>query len=584
MSGDSQPNAAALEPVPFQALEPGEPDPAIGYLLAGEYRIERLLGEGGMGRVYQARQNKDAREVAVKVLTNTLAVNRASERFLREARSTASIDHPNILEIYDFGQTPDGVVYIVMEYLRGEDLADMLARETRLPWQRAMRVVSQVCAALGAAHDEGIIHRDVKPENIFRTRKARNVDFIKVLDFGIAKLVRPQPTDQRLTRTGSVFGTPAYMSPEQARGRPIDHRTDIYAVGVILYELIAGRVPYDGSEFLEIAMQHLHKPVVGPSSVMPPGSLPPAVDQIVVRAMAKDPEQRFASMGAFAEAVQAVLMGDAGGTVLTTGPVPVVKGATLLADDLPAVNRRRTIVSGTAEVATAEFSSPRLKSETKRAPAWIAVVAVVALGGVAAIAASAGLFSGGEATGADPVAALESGTSPAPSELPAASASGAPPLPTTAPQDIATRAGTGLGGTGADSEAASGDGSGDGSGSEGGDALGDSVASEPVAPPGGKPKAPRPKTGGGRLSSAQISKVLKSHKPALSFCRGGLTGGGSVRVKASFVVDGATGKPTSVVITGGGTGVKACVRSTLQGSRFPKFGAKQHRFSRKITL
>jgi predicted Ser/Thr protein kinase len=304
-------------------------DPYIGALLKDSYRIERLLGAGGMGAVYLAEHATLRRRVAVKILAAEFAPRpELKQRFLREARAAAAIRDDHVVEIYDFGEAPDGAAFIAMEYLEGEDLAALLDREGRLSWPRARDIAVQICQALQAAHDRGIVHRDVKPANCFCIERQR----IKVLDFGIAKVRDPDAeVGRELTRSGAIFGTPEYMSPEQARGEAHDHRVDIYALGVIVFRMLTGRLPFVGSTFMGLLRQHMYEPPPRPADVTPGAAIPAGAEAVVLKALQKDPALRFGSMAEMAAALVAV----------DAGRVPEVT-AELLPATPPGATRFRT--------------------------------------------------------------------------------------------------------------------------------------------------------------------------------------------------------------------------------------------------
>src|SRR5690606_23464402 len=270
----------------------------VGQILADRYRIEKLLGEGGMGSVYRAVHVALRKKVAVKVLHQDLCRDATQvDRFLQEARAASMIGHENIVDIVDFGPVPNGSVFFVMEFLEGEDLAELLRRESRLPWARARGLMLQIVRALGAAHSKGIIHRDLKPANCFLVRRSDGRDFVKLLDFGIAKVTDPESgSSGGLTRTGAVFGTAKYMAPEQACGEPADQRTDIYAAAICLYEFLTGPVPYDGDNFMRVLSPHLPGPRTLPSTMAPDASSSQAVEAIIVKALSKRPDDRYQSM------------------------------------------------------------------------------------------------------------------------------------------------------------------------------------------------------------------------------------------------------------------------------------------------
>ena len=287
--GDSPPEAA---------------DPLISQLVADRYRILRKLGEGGMGSVYLAEHVVIEKKFALKVLAPELA-RRADlvARFLQEARSASRIGHENVIDISDFGQSPDGLVYIAMEFLDGKDLGEIVRKDGALSWRDAREIVLQICRALRAAHDKSIVHRDMKPENIFLIQREGQPHFVKILDFGIAKVMGLDPNGPRLTRTGMIFGTPEYMAPEQAEGKDTDHRADIYAVGCIMYHLITGQTPFVAESFMTMLTKHLMEDPVPPSVRRPDLVITPEMDALVLKALEKDRDKRWQSMAELLEAV-----------------------------------------------------------------------------------------------------------------------------------------------------------------------------------------------------------------------------------------------------------------------------------------
>jgi len=255
-----------------------------------------------MGEVYLAQHLVSERRCAIKLLRPELSASRDHvERFVREARAVNRSAHPNVIELIDAGYLPDGSAYHAMELLEGEDLGTTLHRETRLPWSRARHIALQICAALSSAHARDIVHRDLKPENCFRITRDRDPDFIKVLDFGIAKLL--DRTHTTLTGKGELVGTLRYMAPEQAEGGEIDRRTDIYALGAMVYHLLTGRTAADGRTNVEVLTSLLTRP---PKPFPPDLELPPGVWPVVEKAMARNPDHRFASMPEFAAALLAI--------------------------------------------------------------------------------------------------------------------------------------------------------------------------------------------------------------------------------------------------------------------------------------
>src|SRR5687768_333390 len=273
-------------------------DQLIGQTI-GNYLVTQKLGEGGMGSVYLAEHPAIGKKVALKVLHAEFASNQdVATRFFNEAKAVNDIQHPNIVDVVDYGVIQDAtgqaMVYFIMEFLAGVSVSELIRREAPLSPERALAVCLQIADALSASHKHGIVHRDLKPDNVILIQRGREKDFVKVLDFGIAKLTGDQPGSRR-TRTGIVMGTPAYMSPEQCEGRGnIDHRTDVYALGIVLYEMITGRVPFVGEGYGEVLVQHLTQAPAAPSTIR--GLIPPHVEQIVLKALEKRPEMRYPTM------------------------------------------------------------------------------------------------------------------------------------------------------------------------------------------------------------------------------------------------------------------------------------------------
>ncbi|HTM46360.1 MAG TPA: serine/threonine-protein kinase [Polyangiaceae bacterium] len=259
----------------------------VGELIADRYRVEQLLGEGGMGAVYRATHVQLQKTVALKVLhAHMTEVAEAVLRFEREAVASARVEHPNVVNATDFGSLADGSFFLVLEYIAGPTLADLIEKGP-LPEPRALHIAKQIVQALGAAHAHDIVHRDLKPENVMLVEKDGDPDFVKVLDFGIAKLSATKETRTALTRFGTVFGTPQYMAPEQAAGRTVDGRADLYAVGVILYEMLCGRPPFDADDLLVLLTQQMTQP---PPRL--PSWVTPNTAALVMQLLEKEPEAR----------------------------------------------------------------------------------------------------------------------------------------------------------------------------------------------------------------------------------------------------------------------------------------------------
>ena len=270
-----------------------------GEVVAGRYELEDLLGVGGMSSVYRARDRVLERTVALKILHEQFSHDPAYvERFRREARAIAKLSHPNIVTVIDRGEF-EGRQFIVFEYVAGETLKQLVTREAPLPPDRALALVHQVARGLAFAHEHGIVHRDVKPHNVLLDEDGA----AKVTDFGIARSLGAP--DAGLTQTGTVLGTGAYISPEQAAGRPADERSDQYSLGALLYELLTGRIPYEGESIVAVATRHVRDPVPNVREVRP--EISPRVDALIRRAMAKRPEDRFPSTDAMIGAIEACL-------------------------------------------------------------------------------------------------------------------------------------------------------------------------------------------------------------------------------------------------------------------------------------
>jgi serine/threonine-protein kinase len=333
--------------------------PQPGDLIADRYELEEVVGSGGMSSVFRARDLQLEREVAVKILLERYAADpEYLERFRREARAVARLSHPNIVTVIDRGDD-DGRQYIVFEHVDGENLKELVVRSGRLPVRRALELALSVADGLAFAHEQGLVHRDVKPQNVLLSNEGE----VKVTDFGIARSIH---VDHGVTQTGTVLGTGEYLAPEQASGKPVSPATDVYSLGVVLWELLTGDVPFTGENFVAVALQHVNDPPPSLHSVRPDVS--PRLAATVERALAKDPAQRFPSMAALAHELRACLAeldapsyaeDDAAMTLVTRpAPAPPSPG--------PPVGRRR--------------------ARSRRGPLlWVALVLLVAIAAFAAV-------------------------------------------------------------------------------------------------------------------------------------------------------------------------------------------------------
>ena len=285
------------------------PDPFIGRtLLNGQFQVLQKIGSGGMGSVYKASQPAMNRMVAIKILHPKLAVRKdLTSRFRREARAMSQLTHPNTAKVFMYGELEEsGSLYIVMEYLEGKNLNQVLRRGGAMPPERAIPILVQVCGALLEAHEMGIVHRDLKPENIFLCNQGGLTDYPKVLDFGLAKVTerQMQPGSIILTQEGMVFGTPEFMSPEQAQGKTLDARSDIYSLAVILYEALTGKLPFRAKTPMEYIQLHANAEPIPLNQRVEGKRFPRGLEQVMNRAIQKDPADRYQTAGEFAKALE----------------------------------------------------------------------------------------------------------------------------------------------------------------------------------------------------------------------------------------------------------------------------------------
>jgi eukaryotic-like serine/threonine-protein kinase len=452
------------------------PEPDLSGYVLDRYRLVRCLGIGGMGAVYEAEHTTLGKRVAVKLLRQQIAMQEiARKRFLREARAATRVEHPHVVDISDFGETAEARVYFVMELLAGRDLGELLEAEGRLPWARAQELLGQIVSALAAAHAKGIVHRDMKPSNCFLVDVPglEGRDFVKVLDFGIAKLSGKHEETQGLTSTDEVFGTVGYMAPEMAMGISDDPRSDVYAVGVMMYRMLVGELPFQGGTAFQILARHVGERPISPRAKDP--SIPAGAERIILQAMAKRPEERFASMQALGDAIRrgdvdaagvspgatvaATLRMDAASSLsrvpiertaflvvagLDTGPRPSV-GSTPPSTTLGVHDSRRlSLAMDEAEAARDEDEPDALEPDAGVGKHRILLVAGILLGMASVLAVVAAVVSRPGGANADPVAitparaepAAEPAAAPEPAVAPALDLGlePGPPRPSPAPE------------------------------------------------------------------------------------------------------------------------------------------------------
>jgi predicted Ser/Thr protein kinase len=427
-------------------LSSGDGDPRVGTLI-DRYRLVEKLGEGGMGMVYKAEHTMIGRPVALKLLHPDLArVPQAVDRFFREARAANEIPSDHIVQVTDFGRAEDGANFLVMEFLEGVDLQQVLTEEKRFTPQRAAQIAMQIAEGVGAAHKRKVIHRDLKPGNVQLVQRGANAEFVKIMDFGIAKITE---SGTQLTKTGMILGSPAYMSPEQASGQPVDPRTDIYALGVIIYEMLVGRPPFIGQSPTQILLAHVTQVPEPPRTLN--ADVPEPLEQLVLQCLSKEPDKRPASMEQVRDRLRSWLEGGdaaaAGLGLASTAYAPVTEpppagvpaaalatgpGATpaSVPDATPASVPPAAVATGVGATSVPPGDAVTLDDDTlgtQAAPPrpaskllWIAVaggaVALAAVGVTAFL-----LFGNKDTATTTPVAAAGSGASAWPAQ-PAASA------------------------------------------------------------------------------------------------------------------------------------------------------------------
>ena len=335
-------------------------DPWLGRVVDGRYRVQARLGTGGMGVVYRVEHLHLGKTAAMKVLSpETAAKPEMIRRFRLEAQSVSKLNHPNIVQTFDFGQS-DGALYLVMEYIKGDDLSSLLRREGPWTWARAARFFAQVCSGLTEAHEAGIVHRDLKPENLMVVKRREGGEHAKVLDFGLAKLRARGATERAISSGGQVIGTPYYMAPEQVRGEDLDARADIYSLGATLYRVLTGEPPFDAPSPMSVLTKHLTDDVVPPRRRAPARALPPDADRIVLRAMAKSVEDRYASAAEVQQDLERALDAPAGGLMTSVATV--------------ALRRPQAVARAAGEAPTLALGTDAARATANAAAAKAAVV------------------------------------------------------------------------------------------------------------------------------------------------------------------------------------------------------------------
>ena len=492
-----------------------EPESLIGSLLGERYQLLRLIGQGGMGAVYLATHVIIGKQIAVKVLSPDYSRNPGDvQRFLQEARAASLIRHDHVVDIADFGYTDQGQAYLVMEYLEGEDLAHTLQQVGRMGWFRVSNLIMQIGSALAAAHAKGIVHRDMKPENCFRVKRDDDDDFIKVLDFGIAKIVDSQMKKggQSLTIEGGIIGTPEYIAPELCRGLKADARVDIYALGVIMYRMLTGVLPFrtDTDNYMAVLSQHLTDPPKPPREQAPEAAIPGKIEQIVLRALEKDPARRYQKVEEMIAALR-----DAQLTLTGASSTGLMTGVSAL------------------------HPSPPAAREQPAMPLGILVTLVgVLVAGMGAIAWT--LLSSSSSAGDEPVVAAKKPrtTPPPPRPAPPKPPVVTPPVPDPTPAAVATTSGD----------------------DDGASELGD----DPGLDSGSDTAPTVPET----LSSADFRRVASQLRRSLKSRCPGLPG---FEVGAKVYVE-PSGRVARVVPEGrqAGSSFSACVVKLVRAARFKK--------------
>ncbi|HEY9719446.1 MAG TPA: serine/threonine-protein kinase [Trichormus sp.] len=318
-------------------------DPLIGKVFADKYEVNSVLGLGGMSIVYKALHKLMDRNVAIKMLHKNLKEDIvALERFRLEARAASLLSHQNIIAVYDFGVTNDGEPYFVMDCLEGESLKELIERKGRVPFDRALPIFRQICDGLEAAHKKGVVHRDLKPANVCLIKEDDGSELVKLVDFGIAKLLPQSGKEQQhLTQTGEVFGSPIYMSPEQCLGKDLDTRSDIYALGCLMYETLTGDPPFIGDSFLETMNKHVGEEAKSIRKAFPDANVPEDLDQLILQCMSKKPENRYQSAGEIRDMISGIIVNTLGNSGRRPGSISTATATTTAMAPCPEIEKQK---------------------------------------------------------------------------------------------------------------------------------------------------------------------------------------------------------------------------------------------------
>lgn len=412
-----------------------------GTVIGGRYQVEQVIGIGGFGAVYRCTQLNMQQTVAVKVLRNEhLTSLEHVKRFTREAQSVSRLKHPNTIHIFDFGSHSDGALYVAMEFLEGETLAHRLDQFGKIHWETMVLIATQVCHSLTEAHAIGLIHRDLKPENIMLIPVAGDPNFVKVLDFGIAKMQKDpaRPGEASLTEAGMIMGTPTYMAPEQAKGEEVDARSDIYALGVLMYEALTGHAPFQDETAMKVLVAHIKDPVPPFAKYAAPGEVPIEIEQVVMQCLEKDPSKRPASTVQLVDRLVAAArraresaaaltqVGDlptAQNEALTTAAMAAMVSRRASSTDVPAAGHEDSAAGGRQAAATPGETRPAAGAKTPLLVAGAALVAVAA-----GVAVALALLGPNPRAKAAPAGAVQPAAAPrvgaGPPNTPAAAAPG----------------------------------------------------------------------------------------------------------------------------------------------------------------